>query len=155
MNAVERLQAAITKLETLKSESTAGRWFFEPPSERPFPQSDASLLATDDTWGTCGYYCTFAPNSLTSRGEPGKPGHEHLNSESVLTGWGYDASGIDGSDADRELIVTLHRTIDAQLAILREGLQRAQDVAAFPKYWYLPPTAETLTLADAILGGES
>lgn len=153
MNPVEKLQAAIDKLEALKSESTAGRWFFDSPSDESYPQSDQSLIATDDIWRVCEYFCVFGPNSLTSRGESGKPGHEHLNSESVLSGWGYDASGIDGSDVDRDLIVTLHRTIDALLAILTHALGYASSRIARGRpapVWSYEHNA--IALADAILG---
>lgn len=36
----------------------------------------------------------------------------------VLSGWGYDASGIDGNQADRDLITTLHRTLPAIIQLL-------------------------------------
>lgn len=54
--------------------------------------------------------------------------------------------------ADAELIVTLHRTIDAQLAILRNALRIIQD-GSNPSYtvmYALVPLE--LTLADSILG---
>jgi hypothetical protein len=53
----------------------------------------------------------------------------------------------DGNDADRdaELIVMLHRTIDAQLAILRTGLTLA---TAFPNSEW----TNTVNLARSILG---
>ena len=70
----------------------------------------------------------------------------------------YVAIGIGDSEArvvrfeggyfDADLIVTLHRTIDAQLAILRAAL-KARTLAL-----YSPMTDPALALADAILGGD-
>ena len=146
MSAVEEIQAAIEKLTELKADSTQGYWFWNPPSKDRWPQGDEGLDATHGQWKTCTYYCAFDESSVTSRGESGKPGHEHLEREPVLSGWGYDASGIDGSAADRELITVLHRTIDAQLAILRD--------AEFMLSKYGPVgTSQGVTLARAINGG--
>lgn len=50
-------------------------------------------------------------------------------------------------DADGLLIVTLHRTIDAQLAILRRGLAKMQ-----ARYALTYDYADILDLACAILG---
>lgn len=72
------------------------------------------------------------------------------------------AQAANGSIAD--LIVTLHRTIDAQLAILRNGIGRIgawvdpdSQVGWEPQDGPVPPDAYStyLALADAILGGES
>lgn len=53
---------------------------------------------------------------------------------------------------DAELIVTLHRTIDAQLAILRDVLEAAN----IERHWdTLVYTLNAVALADAILGGDS
>lgn len=150
MNPVEKLEAAIAKLEGLKTESTSGTWFWEAPSAESWPQGDEGLSATSGEWKTCQYYCQFAPTSSTSRGVSGSPGHEHLQSETVLYGWGYDASGISGEPADRELIVTLHRTIDFQLDYLRiargvAGAQLKGEQAELIRDF-------GLQLADAILG---
>ena len=151
--AVETIQAAIGKLEALKAESTPGVWLWELPSGDRWPQSEESLVATRGVWKTCPYYCKVREPSLTSRGESGKPGHEHLEYEPVLTGWGYDASGITGFAADRDLIVTLHRTIGAQLAILRAEHEFADRYG-----WPSNPFEErlnVLALARSILGEES
>lgn len=53
--------------------------------------------------------------------------------------------------ADAELIVTLHRTIDAQLAILRAALDDFERYGSKPSKFF----ENDLALADAILGGES
>lgn len=56
------------------------------------------------------------------------------------------------NDADPELVVALHRTIDPQLAILRDVLA-AEKVE---RHWdTLVYTTNALALADAILGGEA
>ena len=49
-------------------------------------------------------------------------------------------------------LVIFHRTIDAQLAILGDGLIQARCVESAPDYWYLPPSGQTLALARAING---
>lgn len=49
------------------------------------------------------------------------------------------------TQSDVDMILTLHRTIDAQLAILRDVLEAAN----------LVYTLNALALADAILGGDS
>jgi len=54
--------------------------------------------------------------------------------------------------ATNALIVTLHRTIDAQLAILRECLDQAERVEAFPEYWYMPVSDQIRALVRAING---
>lgn len=60
------------------------------------------------------------------------------------------AAGVSSPEHDAELIVTLHRTIDAQLAFLR-SVHGARGVE---KNWAtLDTTRRALALADAILGG--
>ena len=100
MSAVERLPAAIDKLETLRGNS--GRpWTLEGGGEWIFPIG-----------------VTVAP----------------------------DDGGVTPRQAD--LIVTLHRTIDAQLAFLRD------DYESCKRHGWIP-NRYVLTLADAILGGDS
>ena len=60
-------------------------------------------------------------------------------------GYGYDPT-MEASDAD--LIVTLHRTIDVQLAILRGGLVLAKRGHDVTLGW-------AIDIADAILGSDS
>jgi len=103
VNAVERLQAAIEKLESIRG-TAPDPWTAEP---RRVVDVNGTIVAS----------------TVTS----------------------FDAAGI----------VTLHRTIDAQLAILRAGLEQGRAVERFPHYWYTPPTDDALALADAILGGAS
>jgi hypothetical protein len=104
MNAVERLEAAIGKLETLKAESTPGRW-------------DVDRVG----FGVRAFFDNeFNGNTLICEVRHGKP--------------------------DADLIVTLHRTIDAQLAILRSGRNITSRESEY--------TFDlALALADAILGG--
>ena len=103
MGAVERLQAAIEKLEVFKGRSTPGPWV----------QVDA-------------YNASPAGASVRISRSP----TFHYNAYA-------------GTPENAELIVTLHRTVDAQLAILYRGL-----VSVAPER----EVAEML--ADAILGGD-
>jgi hypothetical protein len=103
MNAVEKLEAAITKLETLKADAKPGPWTIAPPHN-----IDVDWRCIDSHGGVC---------------------------------------LADATVADAELIVTLHRTIDAQLAILRAAL-------AIERVWPIENGgANVVALADAILGG--
>ena len=120
MNAVEKLKAAIEKLETLKAETTPGPW----TTDSWFP---GVAFEYDSYWNLAGPEYT-ATSGVYLDGEPSIP--------------------IQAATAD--LIVTLHRTIDAQLAILRNAAEYFTD---FPEYvddldWTL-----LFALADAILGG--
>lgn len=115
MTPVERLQAAIEKLETLSRQT--------------------------------GYY----------------EAHGWLV-ENVTVGFEYDPREEQAPLTNDELIVTLHRTIDAQLSILRDGIRRVHE--------WTDPNGELgynpeldgdgsravplhLALADAILGSDS
>lgn len=72
---------------------------------------------------------------------------------------GHDGSVIADcwSTAAAELIVTLHRTIDPQLAILRRVLARGQAAIGGGgiERFVWSRDKEALTLADAILGSDS
>lgn len=100
MNAVERIEAAIAKLEKLKTRGTDGPW---------------------------------------------RAGAFHFDGTTVSNSVGRVAAHYVPVN-DAALIVTLHRTIDAQLAILRDGLAR--------RYAGVHPGVAVLALADAILGGD-
>ena len=107
-HAVQRLEAAIAKLERLRDEAFPGTW-----------------------------------RVLTSGIERGDHWYVAADDESILS-----ISANDGADEGFRrptavLLVTLHRTIDAQLAILRAGLP------------YGAPLTTELALADAILGDNS
>lgn len=119
MNAVEKLTAAISRLELLKAESTPGPWFVgDANGSMPMEYRPLWVVSTIE--------------SAFRDGEA--PDDHHLE---IHVG--------DGSDA--ELIVTLHRTIDAQLAWLRYAVSLEATVQ--------PPAdfrAFALALADAING---
>lgn len=72
---VDFLMQRIAEDEAVARAATPGAWYWEPPSGESFPQSDESLMSTvaDDEGGYT----------------------------SVLVGWGYDASGIEGRNEDR------------------------------------------------------
>lgn len=118
MTPVERLQAAIEKLERLKAESTPGPWSVNVHHNA----MHSAEFRAPGPWN--GFMLVAA----------------HVN------------------DADPDLIVTLHRTINAHLAILQFGVQRQKAVD-----WLNRPGSDKhveaarleLALADAILGGGS
>lgn len=56
------------------------------------------------------------------------------------------------TDGDADLIVALHETIPALLAILKEALTQAILEESYPLYWYAPAAEESVALARAILG---
>ena len=105
MTVVERLEAAIAKLEQLTAEGTPGPW-------------------------------VGRTNILGIR--------RLMDSEGGVLAEMFDATDHgDESFENTDLIVTLHRTIDAQLAILRFAVDGLYDLPEF------------LMLADAILGDNS
>ena len=119
MNAVEKLEAAIGKLETLKAESTPGPWLL--------------TIARQNTHAIYGR----------------EPGREVVGSTPNYGGLWHSEDG--------ELIVTLHRTIDAVLTILRATVESVP-------IWFGDGATEAevvdeidreLALADAILGDAS
>jgi hypothetical protein len=135
MNAAETIQAAIEKLEALKESATPGPFGFEDGWQPP-------------QWKSIGH--TYV------RVVAGKPNHISGIRSMVLSTDGAmpGSEGKRRTLADAELIVTLHRTIDAQLTILREGLRAIEsldglgiDTADIP--WADVPE---LQLARSILG---
>ncbi|GAA1788156.1 hypothetical protein [Agromyces lapidis] len=121
MNAVETLEAAITKLERIKSDSFPGPWAHWPEAgdieimNESFSHVVVSKVRPRDGWRGPIYRENYEPNA--------------------------------------ELIVTLHRTIDAQLAILRDSYLIASSLppsVAFPST--NTPDIRALALARAILG---
>lgn len=89
---------------------------------------------------------------------PDKPGNSWDGQ--VVADTGTDELGLPITPADARAIVTLHRTIDAQLAILRAGLHKVK-VWTNPYEWkeqdgLAPPDGWStyLALASAILGGD-
>lgn len=110
MSAVERLQAAIEKLERLRKDAFGqgehGWWVEE---QQANPAFEAEVRA-----------------------------------EGVPDGF-HDGIAMVQDMPDAQLIVTLHRTIDAQLDILRRAVDGWAGVEA----------QDALALADAILGDQS
>lgn len=115
MSAVERVEAAIAKLEDLRGAAAPGVWV---------------------AW------------------REGLPGRERFGVETGAEG--ADVVWRAARAADAELVEVLHRTIDAQLAILRDNLTRYGDKL---EDGWLPtiggPLANVLALVDAILGDAS
>ena len=94
MSTLDRLD----EIEARASAATEGPWYWEPPSEESFPQSDESLRSSgakmpDARWD-----------------------------EVVLSGWGYDASGTSASDEDRAFIAAARTDVPALVAALRAVL---------------------------------
>lgn len=113
------LEDAIDRLSDLQAFSTPGSWHWEEPVKP-------------------GNFPVEDQSLISSTGEK------------VLFAWTYDGfGGIEATDADRELVVTLHRTIDAQLSILRCAL----DASNVERNWEtLVYTINALELAESILG---
>ncbi len=72
----EFIAANLARIEQVAREATPGPWRWEEPSAGDWPDGDESLV---------------------SDGKHTPGGHP----ETVLYGWGYDASGIEGRDEDR------------------------------------------------------
>jgi hypothetical protein len=129
MNAAEKIQAAIERLEELRDGSTPGpRFVCDANGGDPIEYGPLWVISHEDM--------------STNRTDGEAP-----------EDWFMELSC--GRKEDAELIVTLHRTIDAQLAILRH------DLAILPKYeieglrarWERAITdAGDLDLATAIMG---
>lgn len=107
MTPVERLQAAIEKLEQMRDFDDTGAWVVDVSNS--IVDADGNVVAAD----------------LTER--------------------------------DATVIITLHRTIDAQLALFREALEFSENSQAIgmghdelEEYY-----GNVRALADAILGGDS
>ncbi|ABS03174.1 DUF6221 family protein [Kineococcus radiotolerans] len=113
------LAARLDEDEQVARAATQGRWVWEPEGYL----SSGNLLATQDTWYRCSYFCRWGTGSITSRGTVGEPGHEHLVSETVLGASGYEDPSISAEDADREHIARhaparVLRDVAAKRAIL-------------------------------------
>lgn len=123
MTPVERLQAAIDKLERLRDESG---------SFKQWNGGDFQDVTYEDG------HCVGAVGPVT------------------ISMWdGSEQNPDDGTWRDSSAVLlmqTLHRTIDAQLAILRDVLEAANIERNWDTLVY---TLNALALADAILGGDS
>jgi hypothetical protein len=100
MTITEFLLARIAEDKEVARAATQGRWFWSDPDTNDFPQGSVSLEADQGAWNICPYFCVWSGGENTHRGEPGKPGHEHRAVEAVVDAWGYDAWGIQVSDAN-------------------------------------------------------
>lgn len=156
-DAIQRLESAIEKLETLKAESTHGRW------------------VRGDRWHIAGVVPELGVNKCfycDKDAEPSWVGRLDINGRRMKSHiheldspwWEHGIYADTGArpvqvindveeygymdDSDTELIVTLHRTIDAQLAILRASIESGANIDGEldGSYWL------ELALADAILG---
>ena len=128
MSAVETIQAAIERLETLRDKSTPRPW---------------TAMEYDSNPG--------------DQGVPIIGGGEIGSMDGHLTAYTMTLGSEEQSVIDAELIVILHRTIDAQLEILQE----CRDFYANSQAIGMPDTemaeyyGNTVALAAAILGEES
>ena len=132
MNAAETIAAAIEKLEALRDAGTPGPYGFEdgwqPPQWKDSGWTYVRVVAGE-------------PNRISGiRGMV-------LSTDGTLPA----SEGKARTLADAELIVTLHRTIDAQLAILRVGINEISPHDDTTE----PITEAAFRLARAILGEAS
>ena len=123
MNEAGRISAAIEKLERLKAESTPGPW-----------------ASVQD-----GQHATLVRRPPKSESAIHTPADIPLHWDG---GYGYDPT-MEASDG--ELIVTLQRTIDVQLELLRLALKYGELDAGSGSRFIKGARA----LADAILGSDS
>ena len=121
MTDLETIQAAIVKLEMLKAEGTSGPW---------------TAMEYDSNPG--------------DQGVPIIGGGEIGSMEGHLTAYTMTLGSEERSVIDAELIVTLHRTLDAQLAILRAAQDDYNQYGEKPSKFF----ANDVALARAILGEE-
>ena len=121
----DKLREAAKVLRERAKAATPGPWYWEPPSPDDWPSADESLM---------------------SSGAASK----HGGDEVVLSGWGYDASGISGSDADRAYIATMHPGVGLLVA---GWLDDAAAWEAVPRTVNHDQKAHDI--ADLILGGAS
>lgn len=87
----------LNELKRIARRATPGPWEWEPPSGEDWPEDDESLVTT---WSE----------------DDGCP-------KSVVSGWGYDASGTNAEPQDRAFIATFNP--EAVLALL-DRLERAE-----------------------------
>ena len=126
--AVQEIEQAIATLEKLKLDSTPGEW-------KHWPEAGNIEIYSD--WEN-----------------PDSPTAEVVIASSIRPrgGWNHFGEGIykDDYEPNAELIVTLHRTIDAQLELLHWGVA----IYKIPNGQYPSPLeTRVLALARAINGG--
>ena len=125
MSAAEEIQQAIATLERLRAESTPGPWFCEDSGQESAPGFPA--VWTDAEGVDLAATIARPDDFVMPRGV--KP------------------------RGDMELIVTLHRTVDAQLAILQEAVEMLAPFAGMRLHE--DGVRFQLALARAINGGAS
>ena len=113
MSAVDEIQAAIEKLTEMKAGGTAGP-FFKDDCEgqiRVYPESILRNVSRDES------------GEITSYRTPGSWQTDQMVFDYEVESWdeGYDKHD-DRMRTNADLFVTLHRTIDAQLALLGDFL---------------------------------
>jgi len=115
------------EIEARANAATPGPWAWEGESGDSWPQSDNSLVTA------------YVPD-----------GREWP--ESILSGWGYDASGISvEKDADGEFIAHARTDIPALLAMVREQRAVIERVEAVADKWWanFPSKARAIRAALA------
>lgn len=125
---VEKLQAAIEKLQALKAASTPG----------PLYAQNAGDVFTD----------LGAPNAQGVNAEHNDAWHV----ASFMSG--QNEMPYREEEANRALYLTLHCTIYAQLEILRFAVKRLKAITTLTGL-HLQAHEHEVALADAILGGDS
>lgn len=106
----EFLLARIAEDEAIARGATPGPWRWEEESIEAWPMADQSLLSDGvplDEWG---------------------------GSATVLRGWGYDASGIEATDADRAHIARFN---PARVLAESEAKRRIVELHPLNPYWGL------------------
>lgn len=154
MTPIERVQAAIDKLENGKSASTTGPWV------RGNRWNVAGVMPKMFGEGNCAYCARFGdPTWVGRRNINGIRMLAHVHAGDVWDERGINAVRDDGpvsvvidtdeygsmAIADAELVVTLHATINPLLSTLERWLE----------YRPLAMEEPIVALADAILGADS
>jgi len=141
VSAAETIQAAIDKLETQRAASTTGPWIVH-------DMGDSTYTSANNK----GWWWIWQESALPFYGGVMEVDHrDDFGPGGSPVGVASRTDNDDGEKerADADLIVTLHRTIDPQLAILRESHHRAADEG---RIVYNDPAVE---LARAILGEDA
>ena len=115
----QTLRDAAKVLRERAEKATPGPWYWEAKSTEEWPSGDQSLLTRHRKDGG-----DFDP--------------------AVLYGWGYDASGIDAEQADRDYIATMHPGVGIALADWLDSEFEHE----------FGPTEQAINVARAILGGD-